>query len=310
MTDKTIPKDPRVLASYFSRGLCCCFVIAQGSISIVSEAQGPKENLIPPEVANQPPDNRTAHRHSDPEDSCCKPCVQTAADRDPDVAKRPCFVRALNKARVNSGIFGYPHGQTISGDRLPEGERIQFEGYLERLLNPSVLPEVWSAADRWALVTTTSTQDPWVEVASWDAGIGKIKTSRVRRSASIKIRFQVLEKDRLSVRARPAPGPDFDPDVEQRDQKGIFFEAESLHRVLTGIFQLPFDTKSDYFVRGRTREFEGIRVFVGNVFANNRSPSDPHWYDRFSLLVTDSDPQYMGVTIDFRAEVEERRSAP
>lgn len=299
-------KPPRGTAKFLVRLHCYLLAFFAFGVFSVQSVRGQDNKTVPLDILNQPRDHRSAHAHN-ADMSCCKPCVPTAADRDPDVVKRPCFVRALNKARVNYGIFRRVDPD-LPGDRIPEDEQAQFKRFLEQVFTDECLPKSWTAAQRSAFSTASAPDEAWIEVASWKAPIGEVRASRVRKTDAIKLRLKVAPDHRLAVHVRPAPGPDFDPDVRVQDEKQVFFETKELHDVLAGLFREPFDKPDDYVVHGGTRDFEGVLVFVGNVFSTHRSPTDPHWYDTLRLLVTDSDPQYVGVVIDLRAEAKKERT--
>ncbi len=233
----------------------------------------------------------------------------TEAELNPDVARRPRFVTALSRARVSYGVFLGVRDPDLPGDRIPKDEQAQFNGFLERVLSDEFLPTSWDPAQRSAY-SAYIPGDARIEVVSWKTPFGDVRVSRSRKTDAVKVRLRVADAHRLVVRSRRGPLPDVISIVKERDQKSVFFETEALHRLLTGVFRVPFDTEGDYHIQGRIREFEGVRVFVGRVSANHWSTTDPHWYDNLRLLVTDSDPQYVGVSIDFTAEAKRDRSAP
>jgi hypothetical protein len=88
--------------------------------------------------------------------------------------------------------------------------------------------------------------------------------------------------------------------------------------LITKVFRVPFQSLEDFVVDGYDAEYEGVRVFHGEIRSRERSTQlradrsqrPAHWWDEMRLLVTDSDPQYFCVQITLRDGDVAGRSGP
>jgi hypothetical protein len=90
-------------------------------------------------------------------------------------------------------------------------------------------------------------------------------------------------------------------------------DKRKLLQILTTMLQFPFRSEEDFTVLdGPSGVYEGVRVFSGNIrsayrdsrkyYEDGAKESNLAWYDEATVFVTDSDPQYVCLTIDLREE--------
>jgi len=216
----------------------------------------------------------------------------------------------------------------ISGDPVPDSKVASLQALLGDILQVAYLPKSWEDVGFFGLApcptriiteqmvpggaptAVGSEPDCSVEVkelkdgdaiqGAWSVdGIDVLP--RVQHGAEppreIKIRLRLDPDHRLALRARPAEYSVGDRMNEPWD----FFEPTAFHELLTEVFRVPFERADDYSIRGYDTEYAGVRVFHGRIRSSERvtqlredkSRSRLHWWDGMSLLVTDSDPQYL-----------------
>ncbi len=334
MIDEANTKCYGGLVNCFGRMPCWCLILCVSGIIVTFTAADPKEHLIPPEIANQPPDHRSAHRHTDAEHSCCAPCAPEA-NRDPDVFRRSCFVRALARARQG---FHSHYAQTgthgieikVSGDAIPVHSVQGFRALLNAVLRPDSLPQTWDEINftvPYPMARTTelrggvrmlvgqevcrgpqpgTLKDGDPIQAGWTVrGIDVLPLTWHRKEESPRrayIRLRLHGSERLELGQRPE---DF---TRSSKDFGAFFNRDAFHSLLSKVFRVPFESLDDFLVDGFDTEYEGVRVFHGQIrsrdrvtqLREDRSQKPLHWWDEMRLLVTDSDPQYFCIQIVMR----------
>lgn len=281
----------------------------------------------------QPEDNtdyfrESAHLHS-PDMSCCAPCAPEG-NQDPDVFKRPCFLRALGKSlkggQSSAGLM-FPDGMNVPAGQTAAAALDGFRSLLSSVLQPAVLPQAWegvnfyipylpkkAAMELRSGIKTFVGYEPDLaargnELKEGDAiqtgwaidGIEVLPRILYApgppKYASIRLRLHGHE--RLVLKPRPG---DFDEPGGRRK----FFDSAAFHNLLTKVFRAPFESSEDWFTDGYDTTYEGVRLFHGQIVsrewgiprrASNTDRTPPHWWDQMRLLVTDSDPQYFCVSI-------------
>jgi len=77
--------------------------------------------------------------------SCCAPCAPEG-NEDPDVFRRPCFLRALGKSRKGiesaSGLM-YPDGINVPAGQTAAASLQGFRNLLSSVLQPAFLSQAW-----------------------------------------------------------------------------------------------------------------------------------------------------------------------
>lgn len=279
-------------------------------VALLHAKEPPDPPPVDPNVANQRKDNRRASEPS-------LPVPWTEAELNPDVAKRPRFVVALGRARVNFGVFCGNSDPDLPGDRLSKDERTEFQYFLETVISEDSLPADWDSVTHSAY-SSRGTGEPWIQVIDWETSLGRVMASRVREAKTFTVRLRVAPQSRLVIRTAPPPEDRFADPYNTRGEK--FFDRAALHELLVGVFGFPFEDPNAYAIRGNLRVFEGVPVFFGTIAASAKANSGttgvppekpkPAWYRKVRVLITDSDPQYVGVVIDFSAEARELRLKP
>ena len=326
-------KPSRGTAKRLGRLVCYSLVSWPIGVTVIQPVWGQDKKTAPLEIVNQPPDHRSAHAHN-ADMSCCAPCAPEA-NRDPDVFKRPCFVRALAKSRQG---FHSHYAQTaargidikVSGDAIPVHSVKGFQALLDIVMHPDYLPRTWDEIKftiPYPVVNTTEVRegvrmlvghevsrgtqpgtlyegDPIQ--AGWTVrGIGVLPLTWYRQEGSpgrAYIRLCLHGDDRLKLGLRPQEFTRSSKDF------GAFFDRNAFHALLTTVFRLPFDSLDDFLVDGYDAEYEGVRVFHGQIRSRdrslkrraNRSESPVHWWEEMQILVTDSDPQYFCIQVVMR----------
>jgi len=288
-------------------------------------------NLLAQEESGAIPDIENHHASAIRE-----PCIPTEEERDPDVFKRPCFVRTLRFSRRFAPVHGLTRtqgGVQLPAEAIPATSLHRFRGLLAQVLKPEYLPASWATVDFNARAScrarpiseirngvptfvrqeydctgvTSLTEGNPIQAAWALNGIDVLPQikhgTRFQNRAAIRLRL--YGDDRLTIRPRP-PGDDGDRPGAMRN----FFDREAFHDLLTSVFQVPFETTEDWLVDGRDGEPAGVRVFHGTIRSRDwemhrrepEAPSNPlRWWDEIRLLVTESDPQYFCVEIVLRA---------
>ena len=242
-----------------------------------------------------------AHIHN-PDMSCCV-CTPTAADRDSDVFKRPCFLQALGRSRetvrsfVNGLTGGLRDGNVkLDTNQIPDEDLQAFQMHLERVLNFEYLPGEWNQVQFEGLafqpmkprkevrngIPTVLGYEPDLsqEVklrdgngiqAAWAVnGIEVLPYTTYYEDNTAKgilVRLRLGGKRRLILKARrPA---DFLESGGLRDNFSHFFETGSFHALLTNVFRVPFLSPDDMAVVGFDAQHEGVRVFHGKILSRD-----------------------------------------
>jgi hypothetical protein len=255
-------------------------------------------------------------------------------NQDPDVFKRPCFVRALHrsleKPKAYEGLTDTVEVK-VTEDRIPAQEIEGFRGLLTTLLQPAYLPRPWGRAQLYipypvrsvtelrgetrVLVGHEVNRSPEANEAKHDmiqAGwtIGGIevlpRTSRgALPSRSTMIRLRLHGDERLEVRWRSKHDEVLSGSREW--EEWVFFDKVAFGEFLNKIFRVPFAAPDDFLIRGYDTEYDGVAVFHGSIVSRERGrvwvggENPPQrWWQQMRLLVTDSDPQYFCVLISLR----------
>lgn len=273
----------------------------------------------------------SAHLHS-PDMSCCAPCAPEG-NQDPDVFKRPRFLRALGKslkAGQSSAGLMFPDGMNVPAGQTAATGLAAFLNLLSSVLQPAFLPQAWegvkfyipyppkkAAMELRSGVKTFVGYEPdhaagGNELKEGDAiqtgwAIGGVEVlPRVLYAPKppqyADIRLRLHGDERLELGRRP------DDFTRTTKDFGAFFNRNAFHALLVKVFRVPFESLDDFVVDGYDTEYEGVRVFHGQIRSRERSTrlrpdrSQPprHWWDEMRLLVTDSDPQYFCVQVVFR----------
>lgn len=271
--------------------------------------------------------NERAHRHNN-DMSCCAPCAPEA-NQDPDVFRRPCFLRALSKSRkgieASSGLMfsdgiDVPAGQTAAA-RL-EG----FRTLLSSLLQPAFLPQAWDGVKFYvpyppmkAVVELRSGVKTFVgyepdratgvvELEEGDAiqaawtveGIEvlpRMRYSEKQRTNKIEIRLRLYGDERLELRWRSKHKEVLFGSGEW--EQWVFVDKLAFHQFLGKVFRVPFQTPDDFVFDGYDTEHKGVSVFHGTIVSREQGRvwvggEDPPQ----RILITDSDPQYVCLSFD------------
>ncbi|UCC32250.1 MAG: hypothetical protein JSU86_08195, partial [Phycisphaerales bacterium] len=279
MITKRNVKSRRGFLGRLGYGFFWCAALVVSRIALAGTPPDPEESKVPPEIANQPPDYRSAHVHN-ADMSCCKPCSPTEADRDPDIFKRPCFVRAIGKSREFAPVFGLTRGGA-GGIKLPQ-ESIPvaylqgFQALLTAVLQPDFLAASWQSVEFDARVScplktiseirngvktfVRQEYDCSEQVTKLEAG-GAIQTAwragridvlpylqyQIEPPRSAQIRLRLHGDERLELFPRP---PEFRPGGDRMREQWDFFDPRVFHELFTKVFGVPFEKPDDYFIRG------------------------------------------------------------
>ena len=116
------------------------------------------------------------------------------------------------------------------------------------------------------------------------------------------VRLRLHSDERLELGQRPENFTRSSKDF------AAFFNPNAFRALVAKVLRVPFESRDDFFVDGYDTEYEGVRVFHGEIRSRARSAqlrrdrSEPpeHWWDEMRFLVTDSDPQYFCVQIILR----------
>lgn len=297
---------------------------------------GQQKEKLPP--GYDPPER--AHRHNS-NMSCCAPCAPET-NRDRDVFKRPCFVRALAKARV--GFHTY-HAWTgpdgiefkVPGNPIPPQSIEGFQSILRAVIQADHLPRAWNDVEFYVpypVKTVTEVrngvrmlvghkvyrgsnggqlQDGDPIHTAWTVGsieLLPLSWHRTPPSRGVLVRLRLHGDERLELGQRPENFTRSAKDFE------AFFNRSAFHALLVKVFRVPFDSPDDFLVSGFDTEYEGVRVFHGQIRSRqrstqlraDRSQKPAHWWDEMRLLVTDSAPQYFCVQIILRENDKAGRS--
>jgi len=287
------------LHSLTLRSLFCvsCFVV----LSDVTAAQ-----LRELQIPSQEPEQTSAFRYHGE-------VPWTEAELDPDVAKRPRFVASLHLSRVIPS-FPSPIALRVPRERLDERELAKTKSLLESILATRSLPSSWDDVEWHGTGFYLLPNEPNSVECSWNITTGKIIAGRGYGSSGVGVRLQRSE-EKLEIRPRPPQTEEFRPGAAAWDDWAVV-DREAFHKVLTSLLRVPFNSPEDYILKQGGREFEGVMVFHGILRAAEtrgdgrrelRPRSASAWHHRINVLVTDSDPQYFGVSIDLRAEAESSR---
>jgi hypothetical protein len=242
------------------------------------------------------------------------PCARTPADDDPDVAKRPCFRDALAELRT---IYHFdfasndPSWILVPGDEVPATEKELMIARWEKVVAGVYLP-LRVEPLQWGGYRYAGDPELVRFVAKWATRGQTIVGVGFPRSDVFLLWLHLRGDDRISFRIRP--GGERLNTYGQKPGKipQDFIDKERLLEILTTQFQFPYKTLDDFFVIDTTSdEIDGVRVFKGEVesrymqvdFGRYNNPGDKstlHWYDRVSLFITDSEPQYFYLGIKFQ----------
>lgn len=227
-------------------------------------------------------------------------------DNDPDIAKRPAFLVALGKKRMVGAAFESPIAQKFGRERLPDARIAQLSEWIVQVFQPAVTPGNVRILDWYGLGYQDRLTPDDRMCARWSAGDISFRVcSSIRddtRGLSVQVRL--LGEDRIEVRPFPLPGKmteeDLEKEVELKD-KWKYFDALQFYRLITKLFQVTFESPRSYQLVGGTGEFAGVPVFWGSIRSEYlRVPeheANPRWFDELNVVVTDSDPQYLCMSI-------------
>ncbi|MBI1825924.1 MAG: hypothetical protein HY287_16330 [Planctomycetes bacterium] len=252
-----------------------------------------------------------------------KPIPWTEAELSPDVFERPRFLSALSATlNANYALIGVRSGIRVDEGKI-DRERIDaMKSAISTVFQPAVVPRGWRGMEIYGKAVRFK---PWpagmpepagnvreldltvpIEhleptdrfYAEWSSGGIKILT--VGSSARLKL----PPERRMKISPKPR---DF---VERHNNQQYFwdfFDRKALHSLLTTVFQVPYKTEDDFILEGYTQELEGVRCLFGRLQSreaylggrHGHPKPPPAWWDRISIFVTDSDPQYFCVGIEF-----------
>jgi hypothetical protein len=229
-------------------------------------------------------------------------------DQHLDVARRPAFVAALNRARDNHGAFDYPVFETT--EKLPsESVSIEEKEYvlnsLRALLTPPAAPPGLEHIDWYGLrLRDAAPGRLWKVGGWWTTSFGEMGVSEVSPQARVlTLRIRIAGDRRLKVSSDETITKG-----ESRDAP-IGVDKEALYEFLEGVLNCALDEPANFRLRGSVRTYEGVPVFLGNVSKKvagrgllDTPPEPTPWCTFFQLLITDSDPQYVSLTLDLREE--------
>jgi len=252
-----------------------------------------------------------------------KPIPWTEAERSPDVFQRPRFLGALSETRnAYYALIGVEPGIRVDEGRI-DRERINaMKSVISTVFQRSAVPSGWRGVEIYGKA---------VRLKPWPAGMlepaGNVReldlTTPIERleptdglyaewsSGGIEIlavgssaRLKLPPERRMKISPKPR---DFVESVNNQEYFWDFFDRKALHSLLTTVFQVPFTTEDDFVLEGYTRKLEGVQCFFGNLQSkeahlggrHGRPKPPPAWWDRINIFVTDSDPQYFCVGIEF-----------
>ena len=257
-------------------------------------------------MSAEPPASNISERAAVPAEPSV-PLPLTEADYDPDVSKRPRFLAALKKARIAPAMFKFG-SPSLTRDSVPTDEWDAFHYFLEQVVREESLPDTWESASETGYADSSGIAE--IQVITWGSTLGEIVASRGRKYDTLSIRLQVAPGRRLAF--LPPVNGDHSAGPWEVDGK-TFFDDVALHKLVTGLLRIPFTGSDDFVIRLRSdvpREIEGVRIADGSIlskspFEEKTGSGERPWYSRIPFLITDSDPQYIGFAIDFRAEAKE-----
>jgi hypothetical protein len=232
----------------------------------------------------------------------------TEADLDADVAKRPRFRSALARARISPGI-GSDDNPDLSGEQIPVDERIELQCFLEQIITERCLPSNWDVAMH-AGFTRIGSDVMSRHIISWQSQFGTIVASRSSNppSYTFTIRVRVSPEHRLVMRPDASTGLERERSTPEGKN---FFDGGAFHALLSGVLRVPFEGPVDFAIHlrnGAPRVFEEVRIADGIIRTQippdreMGSAKDSRWYRSLKTIITDSEPQYFAVTIDFRSD--------
>jgi hypothetical protein len=235
--------------------------------------------------------------------------LPTAADRDADVAKRPRFRRSLTDARTFF-YFG------TDGVRLPQQVLTRQEvsallADMKKSLKKEFVPDAINDDVEWFATAIPPYDSPFAPDANhrlrtigatWQTQYGEAEVAQgFGFTESLVFRLRTEGRKLVNVKA-----PERNPDAHLKRYAGV--EINEVRQLLTQIVSCPFAAPEDFELYGGVRVFEGVHAFVGlakQARPGDMSPEDwdaDPWCRDISLLITDSDPQYVSLTLDLREE--------
>ncbi len=261
-------------------------------------------------IKNQPPATRPAHVPS-------PPIPWTEAELNPDVGKRPRFVAALNLQRKNYGTFWIAEPD-LAAESIPDVERAEFEQFLAHVVTKDCQAPLCDPNAIYSAYRGGSTEAE-IETVTWETAFGTLRAVRGRNGHHFSVRLKVSPEQRLMIRATVPEKYETRGPIRGTVDGKRFFDQDALYSLITGVFRFPYLGPDDFVIHGNVQEYEGVRVLVGSIISRRwpggeirdaKERPEPPWYARVRLLVTDSDPQYFRLAIDFRQEAKRIRAMP
>jgi len=226
--------------------------------------------------------------------------LQREEAAEPDVAQRYRFVRRLHHARLPALVFDYPDLKRLPKEAIDAEVLHRLRSQVAGVLNAQEFPPDWEGVQVYALGLTN---DPNRDLRMlWTVPAGEAFVMGGREKHSLGLRFKLTGEFRVQL--YPANSSDGDHRID----------TAALYRLLTTSFRFPFRRPEDFKVRaGPSGVHEGVYVFTARIQSNDlQVPTRMHateeeraqlrWYDDVRILVTDSDPQYVGLVIDLETE--------
>lgn len=233
---------------------------------------------------------------------------------EPDVGKRPRFLWELGQQRIplaSGTIIAmelFRNYEQWKDRRIPDERKQQILTDAQRLLQADFLPQtqelvrwygMWGSVpvfDASQNIVSRKSSLNWA-LAEWDVGDYQIRTGSG-------LRIRLPRRPELEFRPMPSGFKGSSRDWD-------YVSNEGLRTVLDEFLAIPFDEYDEFWVRGYIESLAGVDVFVGK-FGLRNVPKEPDdvarseplgsWGRTHRILITDSDPQYLCVSFDLRAE--------
>jgi hypothetical protein len=133
---------------------------------------------------------------------------------------------------------------------------------------------------------------------------------------SVAITVKLAGNERISFRTR-SNDEKFAGDMGRQD----FVDRPKLLAILTTILQFPFRSEEDFtVVDGPSGMYEGVRVLSGTIrsayrasrkyYEDGAKDANLAWYDEVQLFITDSEPQYFCVCVQFHEDAKAEKAEP
>jgi len=227
-----------------------------------------------------------------------------------DLAKRPRFMWRLQSSR-EAGCFPAPELFKPGDDDVPAQEKFELLRLVEEI-TPRLTPRIRSDVEwyvhwgTYASLRETEGLERRLEatVAEWDVGPLRVRVSRARAplpTQYVGFRIRMPRSPSLELHDRPVGTERDRPDVGARWE---YVPKAELHEAMRSIFGIGDELLVEFTGEGELMNIEGVDVLVGK----HRRPRGNGEIDEVnrpvarlvshSLLITDSDPQYICMSFD------------